>query len=203
MWQIIWAWLTPDKIIAIATVVYAGVTIVMFLAIKSQAKAAHRQAGLMEDIAQRQLRAYICVSRSQLKIGRGTLEAQIDIKNYGQTPAYEVRHWINKWIERHPLTVDLPEPPGTFQMSKSIIGPNDFHIMAGSWDIPVDLAIGSAQATVYIYGKVVYKDAFGVERHTNYRLMHGGPEPTGFGTKELVGKATVLLRPDTKGNDAN
>jgi hypothetical protein len=53
MLQLMWAWLTPDKIIAIATVVYAGVTIVMFRAISSQAKAAHRQA----DIADRAAKA--------------------------------------------------------------------------------------------------------------------------------------------------
>ena len=46
-----WGWYTPDKITALATIVYAAVTIVMFLAIHSQAKAAHRQADIADVAA--------------------------------------------------------------------------------------------------------------------------------------------------------
>lgn len=44
MTHVIWGWLTPDKVIAISTMIYAFVTIVMFFSIRSQAKASHRQA---------------------------------------------------------------------------------------------------------------------------------------------------------------
>lgn len=47
----IWVWFTPDKIIAFATIVYAGVTVVMFFAIRSQARAAHRQADISDTAA--------------------------------------------------------------------------------------------------------------------------------------------------------
>ena len=40
--QINWGWITPDKLVALATIVYALVTVVMFCVIRSQAKAAHR-----------------------------------------------------------------------------------------------------------------------------------------------------------------
>lgn len=58
MAQLIWSWFTTaldwctaDRVIALATIVYALVTIVMFFAIRSQAKAAHRQADIARDAA--------------------------------------------------------------------------------------------------------------------------------------------------------
>jgi hypothetical protein len=42
-------WFTPDRIIAVATAVYALVTVVMFFAILSQARAAHLQADIMRE----------------------------------------------------------------------------------------------------------------------------------------------------------
>ncbi len=36
--------------------------------------------------------------------------------------------------------------------------------------------IGTSLVTIYVYGEVRYVDAFGKERLTTYRLMHGGPD---------------------------
>jgi hypothetical protein len=47
----VWFWFTPDKVIALATIVYAFVTTVMFFAIRSQARAAHRQADIADTAA--------------------------------------------------------------------------------------------------------------------------------------------------------
>ena len=60
--------------------------------------------------------------------------------------------------------------------------------------------LGTPQATLYIYGKVTYKDAFGNEQYTNYRLIHGGAEAVRLKNKN--GIPTGLLKPDTSGNDA-
>src|SRR5438552_7085271 len=46
-----WCWFTTDRIIAIATAVYAGVTVIMFYFIRSQAMASHRQANIAEIAA--------------------------------------------------------------------------------------------------------------------------------------------------------
>ena len=42
----VWAWFTPDKVIAVATFVYALVAIVIFFAICCQAKAAQQSFDL-------------------------------------------------------------------------------------------------------------------------------------------------------------
>ena len=48
----LWTWFTPDRVIAVATIIYAGVTMVMFFAIRSQARAAHRQADIAATAAE-------------------------------------------------------------------------------------------------------------------------------------------------------
>jgi hypothetical protein len=81
-------------------------------AASDSALAVTTQNALLRDTAQRQLRAYICVTGGLLKFLRPEVpEVQIHLKNAGQTPAYDVRGWIHMWIEAYPLTVDLPEAP--------------------------------------------------------------------------------------------
>jgi len=75
MTHIIWVWLiafvawfTPDRIIAVATAVYAIVTLVMFRSINSQSKAAHRQADIAERAAKAAEKAAVAAQDSVLNI---------------------------------------------------------------------------------------------------------------------------------------
>ena len=106
------------------------------------------------DTAEKQLRAYIGVSRSQIKIGRSSIEGEIHAKNYGQTPAYNVRQWIHRWVEEFPLKVKLPVPSPDFAMTESIIGPSDHHIVRFSLPMQENVTVGTPQNTLYVHGEI-------------------------------------------------
>jgi hypothetical protein len=89
-----WALFTSNRIIAIATAVYAVVTVVMFRAIRSQAEAANRQADIAEraaraaeksaEVASKALEANISKERARLKINVQPINPQ------GQTPSGQI-----------------------------------------------------------------------------------------------------------------
>jgi hypothetical protein len=171
-------------------------------------RAMNRQTLLASDTAQRQLRAYICVSSALLKFLRPEVpEIQVHLKNSGQTPAYDVTGWIHMWIEEYPLKVLLPEPPEGFQRSREIIGPASIrtYIIAKKPPIPTESLplLGTTRGTIYVYGEVRYKDAFGCERFTKYRLIYGGSEGVRKSKPDADGLATAFLKPDREGNESN
>jgi hypothetical protein len=105
-----WDWFTPDKVIAIATIVYAAVTVVMFFAIRSQAKAARDAAKTAKksvDALIMSLRAEIIASPTKPILGMfvgGTPKPCVHLLNTGTTTAYKCIH--QTWIELlpYPLT---------------------------------------------------------------------------------------------------
>ena len=68
---------------------------------------------------------------------------------------------------------------------------------------PLNLAVlGTQEFTLYVYGEIRYRDIFGNEQFTKFRLIHGGTEPT----QKTVGKdgsEQWLLKPDSEGNEAS
>jgi hypothetical protein len=159
------------------------------------------------DTAQRQLRAYVNVKESLLKFSGSVVEGQIHIQNFGQTPAYAVRHWIHLCVERWPLQIVLPEPPEDFQMSKTVLAPSGKHIMVGQLGGNTrpapEITLGQHPTrTVYVYGRITYKDAFGDDRYTEYRLTFGGRE-VGRKFNDTNGTLCGRLQEDKDGNNAN
>ena len=168
-------------------------------------QAINRQTATVGDTAKRQLRAYVGIDSSLLTFkGRIMPEAQVHIKNCGQTPAYDVRHWIHNWIAEHPLKVILPEPPDGFQMSKAVLSPGGHHIMVTPEKPPLSADVlqifGTPQCTLYVYGEVRYRNIFGETWYTKYRLIYGGA----YGGRQKIEGSVVtgLLQPDTEGNEA-
>ena len=156
---------------------------------------------------EKQLRAYICVSKGLLKLDRPeSPEAQVYFKNGGLTPAYDVRQWIHIWIEEWPLKVALPMPGEDFQMAASIVPPGGESILILAKEPPVSPQsvhlIGSKVGTVYVYGEIRYTDAFGKKRRTKYRLHFGG-QHGGRKGKDALGFPIGYLQPDMEGNEAD
>ena len=60
--------------------------------------------------------------------------------------------------------------------------------------------IGTASLTLYVYGELRYRDTFGKDWATKYRLIHGGNEGTGKRTGK-DGDEGWLLKPDAEGNE--
>lgn len=163
------------------------------------AAATERTVETMEDTARRQLRAYVSVDRAWIEFPEpGVPHVTVIIKNAGQTPAYDLRHWIHQWIERYPLEIQLPVPPDGFVMSSSLLGAAATHSMQLKHPSPIIRLpfideIGTPEATIYVYGEITYKDIFGTQQFLRYRLQHGGP------TQPPPG----VLSPCEEGNEAS
>src|ERR1017187_392837 len=211
----------PNILLFFAGIGGIGVAVSTLKAIRRQADIMERQIAqaaeggkqtdqiieTMSDNAVRELRAYVCLSHAKIEFRQERApEMQVYMKNFGKTPAYDVRWWIHTWIGPYPLQEKLPEPPSDFQTAVSTLAPGgDPHIMVTRRTPPIQGGvmhlIGTAQGTIYVYGKLTYRDCFGNPQFTNFRLLHGGSEPIYPRSKD--GMTVALLKPDREGNEAS
>ena len=137
---------------------------------------------LMRDTARRQLRAYVCFESGFLKFaGENSrdVEAHVGIKNYGQTPAHNVKHWVRAQVVSYPLREELPKPPPNIPVSASELPPNERSLAIerpeGRLGKEPIVVLGiTLQRTVCVYGRIEYTDVFGKPWHGEYRLIYGG-----------------------------
>jgi hypothetical protein len=136
-----------------------------------------------------QLRAYVLTSKSVVTnfVSGGTErpEAQVTIKNSGQTPAYNVVNVGGFAIDKYPPppTLDLIISDDDFAApgrTREVLGPGDTSISVVSLNRPPLTAPEIASLTtgtsiIYVFGEIRYRDAFGREQWTKYRFMMGGP----------------------------
>lgn len=159
--------------------------------------AGERQLSHLSDTAERQLRAYINnVSATVSNVGAGQfVEVRVEIKNFGQTPAYNVRHHSQLTLAHFPWNESAID---SVPLSTSTMGPgaNAFNLVRSSQALTEELLIGllTGRYACYVEGRVTYVDAFGRERFTNYRLWVGGDR--GFPPGDA-------LFSDSHGNDAS
>lgn len=160
-----------------------------------------------KDTAQRELRAYLLLSGSQIifmPVQQPT--AQVVIKNYGQTPAYKVQQWVGFSVGRYPLGGPLRDPR-SFEpaYSESILGPGGQQTNTISSQIPFTQAmvdrLGTPEVTIYIYGIILYEDIFGAAHETKFRLIFGGPKGPQT-AHDNAGTLIGLLGADSEGNEA-
>lgn len=149
------------------------------------------------DVGQSQLRAYVSVSFAQFVRAGDSAVAKIGIKNFGQTPAFNVVTWVHTWIERYPLEIELPRPePKDFEsFSRANLPPQTEveHIQHHPKDIN-DFSrkeIQAGRAAFYVYGEVQYDDVFGVRRHTRYL----------YSCRDIDGQGRSGFRPYRYGNE--
>jgi hypothetical protein len=204
-----WHWFTPDKIEAIATVVYALVTIVMFLEIRSQSKAALDQAGIAKDAAiaaKRSADALVASKRAWVfgKVepfsgdGRitpqrediphelGVIKVVYSLDNYGSTPACITAFGIkaSQFDSPEEAVIVRPDYGQKVQMLEYIVPgkPLNNALLMNPNDF---ILINQKQKFLVICGIVEYLDVFG-EAHTTefcfeYHVPHGFDlTPVGF-----------------------
>jgi hypothetical protein len=157
-----------------------------------------------KDTSKRELRAYIGIPECALKLEPADVpEGQVHVKNFGQTPAYNVRQWTGIAIFPHPLTYDLPAPPENLRQSNSSIYPGAHHINVAPVKQPLSPQIcsilGKPECTVYVWGRVIYEDVFGREWSTHYRFFWGGRDG-GRTKKDSRGVLLGLMQVDSEGN---
>jgi hypothetical protein len=136
------------------------------------------------DQEQRSLRAYVMVQSSEIGYkDTGELTVTINIKNFGSTPAYNVRHWACAMVNRFPdQDIDFPtaaeivssreEAPGSLIPPSGTLGKNFIDLMTckGKTVSPEDwAAIKAGHKTIFAIGVIKYRDAFHNEWVTDYR----------------------------------
>ena len=178
-----------DEILVAFTAILAFSTIFLWVATRALVKSAERTA-------QRQLRAYVGVEGVSIK--KITADEKpfivIKLKNFGQTPAYDVTHWMDmataaKGTKR--LTLDKKGDGG-----RAIIDPT--HGFSVECTKKTELTIEEARdiladtKRLYFTGRITYRDAFGHKRKTNFRLETAG--------ESLIGKG--LMSTSKTGNNA-
>ena len=161
------------------------------------AQAARQTFQTLEDIGERQLRAYVSVSEAYISSATGKTPPTIslEVRNFGQTPAYDLI-WLASYTvspepDAAPFALHREVPP-----SKSTLFPattTSKTIILPGWKPDYGEMISAGKAAVYAFGEISYTDAFGKKRRVAYRLKHGGSQ----------GVRPEKLYPTEEGNEAN
>lgn len=149
----------------------------------SEATEAMREANVIaRDSAERQLRAYIFLDEAG-SIGPFTFavgeppHGLVNIKNYGQTPAYDVVCQRGCIVGPWPIPDDFEFPAddtGRFSGGTTLapgvqtsfpIYKEGMSVMQAEFD-----EIISGASTLYVWGRIKYRDVMNVPRHTNFCL---------------------------------
>jgi hypothetical protein len=186
-----------EEVIAVGTIFIATFTIILGLFTVNLAGATDRLVRGAENVAERQLRAYVHnVSGIIRNVAAGQKTwIRIEIKNYGKTPAYNVTHTGQCTLALFPWTGCINPPTA---QSVSVMGPgsNAFLVVESPVPLSEDRLAGlkAGQIAIYFEGLITYKDTFDRPHTTRYRLLVGGSR--GFPPDEA-------LFTDLHGNDAD
>lgn len=182
-------WQKPEWVIVYVTAAYTAIALLTLFAIGWQ-------VWLMRVTARRQLRAYMVAETgtivnvanpirekgkyipTEARIthpGWGPV-ARIQIKNTGQTPAYNVEHWGKICFLEYPLPASHTEKPTFEGRFSSVVGPgipNTKTLFFGPrlTDEQTKKLMDGTGA-IYVFGEIVYTDTFREHHFTRYRLIH-------------------------------
>jgi hypothetical protein len=103
--------------------------------------------------------------------------AQIQIKNVGQTPAYDVSHWGGISVREFPLKSKLPTRGNSGGAESQIImgaGVPSTKMLTLPHRLTEEEVNGLRNSTIaiFVYGDVLYTDIFKKRRFTRYRFMY-------------------------------
>jgi hypothetical protein len=156
------------------------------------------QARRMRVTARQQLRAYVFVEETNLnniytpppeEVGGGYKPTGAEIthphfgpavilkiKNFGQTPAYDVIHIADIKFADFPLKSKLRIPASLFT-TKTALAPGGASTKVRNLPAPLsEQEIASLKAgtgAIYVYGYITYRDAFRKRRKTRFKMMYG------------------------------
>jgi hypothetical protein len=129
-----------------------------------------------ETTAERQLGAYIGVEwcRVATEDGGITFAVELQIKNAGQTPAYDVSHRIAAAIQvSHGEAIDFALPsrfPGIIPLAPGMTFVLSAPIAIGG---PSGISTIGMQRIVFAWGRVDYLDVFDKPQHIEFRFASG------------------------------
>lgn len=186
---------TFNGIIAVCTVILAAIGL--------------WQAAIARAVARRQLRAYVSVT----PLGLHRLEAgnrpQIEciVRNHGLTPAFNIRHYFSMAIlpANTPVPPELPPPTQNIETDHTIFPGTSKAWFNYEHDVRAsDVAsIMSGDNTLWIWGKVEYRDAFRQKHHTEFNAFVDGISYARYLSAISSGKKDVSEFVWTYGNRHN
>ena len=172
-----------NALIAIFTFVIACYTFRIFLTAR--------------EVMRRQLRAYVNVSdvvMQPLIIG-GKISAVIPYKNFGQTPAYDVRSYVIFIWKELSINPALKYAEHDETSARGILAPGERFVMQGYREgVPPNgtsspllgfehKGLIAKSHAIYVYGRIDYVTAFGDACFTEFRLKRTNDGVTPIGTE--------------------
>jgi hypothetical protein len=161
-------WGTWSAIAALAATGFTGIiALFAFIQIRDNRRSSERQ-----------LRAYVMVGTATIFdiVPNKIPNCKIQIKNFGQTPAYRLRCGISMGFTRFPI-IDSDIVWPTVEYDEKVraerpIAPGDdfpvFHDLGKTISIAQVEALLEGRWAIWIAGRVIYTDAFDVVRRTNF-----------------------------------
>jgi hypothetical protein len=150
-----------------------------------------------DDQERRSLRAYVFVESATILNADGPVyTVKIRIKNTGQTPAYNVRHWLATGVAEFPEPKEGFAPPQQrTTASIDTLGSqvNSESIQSRPYKEGNRETMQTGVAALWVFGRVDYEDVFRRKCWTSYRYLVGGD----------MGFNGQLLAPAKAGNDAD
>jgi len=174
-----------EAITAAATIGLAVLTAILALGSIVLWRSTKRLVTSAERTSEQQLRAYVLPDYSDLVDGTTLTPPQPDranipggsiwIKNFGQTPAYEVRSWSDITVELVANESRLVAP-GIAPLHAITVGPGGSFLKNHWFNRPItppEIAeINRGIRGIYVYGRIEYKDAYGKNRFCDFRLCY-------------------------------
>jgi hypothetical protein len=156
------------------------------LSSQDQVNVSRKQTDIIEMNSQRQLRAYIGINGSADE-PTGETWLELEIKNYGQTPAFKMQFWLNLGIFGYPKTDFIHKSINDSMSGRITLAPGATRTISlpKPWKSQKEAdEINKGSIAIYIWGEITYGDAWGVGRKTGFRLYVNSA--TKSGKSEMV-----------------
>jgi hypothetical protein len=167
---------------------YSGAWIAVFTIVLTLSTAAlwwttQQTLAHAEKSSERQLRAYVDVKEVKFDdtelLGKDAIEGrrlqvQINIRNFGQTPAKDLTTWSRCEFVHGDAPPQIVRPKGI--SAPRSVPPGGFysHRLFKDCGFISYTALGTGTAAFWVFGEIRYKDAFGGEQETDFLFKVGG-----------------------------
>ena len=125
--------------------------------------------------ARAQLRAYVLIDKIKITqiTSQDGIKVTTEIRNYGQTPAFDVRSYFRIDFEAPDLPSGITEPMVPRQpRSTSGLGPGQHVLAYMAQDVLEEsdvIALYAGEVVLYLAGLIQYTDTFGITHETHVR----------------------------------
>jgi hypothetical protein len=173
-----------EEIVAVGTLFIAAFTVILAFATGFLYFATRDLVTGADKNAEKQLRAYVgiwggSVQWTTFPNGDSGFYINVDLRNSGQTPAYDFITWIRASIS--PVDVSPVTEVDWSYTSRSIVGPGTDSRMAIWVPATTDelVKVRDRTSRIFIWGKVEYRDAFDKRWRFVYSAWNGSDELSG------------------------